>query len=102
MIGVVDSVRNGGANISQSLVISAVAVNVTTRGTIIEVVAQGAKERDQNEMVMVVSATVMVELKDVAVVMMELEDVAVVTVVLEASLIGLGCETNDVSSLCMS
>jgi hypothetical protein len=149
MIGVVDSVRNGGANISQSLVISAVAVNVPTRGTIIDVVAQGAKERDQNEMVMVVmvvSATVMVELKDVAVVTVvlkdvavvtvELEDVAVVTVVLEdvavvtvvledvavvmvvledvavvmveASLIGLGCETNVcvepmyVWNLCMS
>ena len=77
MIGVVDSVRNGGANISQSLVISAVAVNVTMRGTIIEVVAQGTKERDQNEMVMVVSATVMVELKDVAVVMCHTHDAAI-------------------------
>ena len=46
--------KEWGANILQSLVISAVAVNVTMRGTIIEVVAQGAKERDKNEMVMVV------------------------------------------------
>ena len=86
MIGVVDSVRNGGANITQSLVILAIAVNVTTRGTIVEVVAQGAKERDQNKMVMVVSATVMVELKDVAVVTLVLEDVVVVTVQLEDDL----------------
>ena len=83
MIGVVDSVRNGGANISWSLVISAIAVNVTTRGTIIEVVA---KEGDQKEMVMVVmvvSATMMVELKDVVVVTVEFEDMVVVTVELE-------------------
>ena len=47
-------------------------------------------------------AVVTVVLEDVAVVMMELEDVAVVTVVVKASLYCLGCETNDMSNLCMS